>query len=112
MRHAEIRLSIELDEQNVPDKIFWSATDSPTGGLEETKAINLSIWDHRRKETMRIDLWAKDLPVDEMKRCIADTIMGMAETVRTATDDEVMAAYMEELARKLFRHIKEMHSAK
>lgn len=112
MKHAEIRFSIELDDQNVPDKIFWSATDSPNGGLEETKAINLSIWDHRRKETMRIDLWAKDMPVDEMKRSVVDTILGMADMIRTATDDEVMAAQMEELGSKLIRHIKETHSAK
>jgi predicted small metal-binding protein len=32
--------------------------------------------------------------------------------IRTATDDEVMAAQMEELGSKLIRHIKETHSAK
>jgi gliding motility-associated protein GldC len=31
------------------------------------KAIMLSIWDSKVKESMRIDLWTKDMPVDEMK---------------------------------------------
>jgi gliding motility-associated protein GldC len=39
------------------------------GGVEqeEAKAIMLSIWDSKVKESMRIDLWTKDMPVDEMK---------------------------------------------
>ncbi|MCS6969226.1 MAG: gliding motility protein GldC [Cytophagales bacterium] len=109
MRQAEIRLLVELDQDNIPEKIFWSASDSPTGGIEEAKAVHLSIWDHRRKETMRIDLWTKDLPVDEMKQSVVDTIMSMAATIRLATDDQLMAQYMEELGNKLLMHINHMH---
>jgi gliding motility-associated protein GldC len=27
----------------------------------------LSVWDSKSKESMRIDLWTKEMPVDEMK---------------------------------------------
>jgi hypothetical protein len=27
----------------------------------------LSVWDSKEKESMRIDLWTKEMPVDEMK---------------------------------------------
>jgi gliding motility-associated protein GldC len=27
----------------------------------------LSVWDSKAKESMRIDLWTKEMPVDEMK---------------------------------------------
>ncbi|TAD95722.1 MAG: gliding motility protein GldC, partial [Bacteroidetes bacterium] len=70
MKQSEIRFNIELDDQNLPDKIFWEATDSPINGLSEAKAINVSMWDHLKKETLRIDLWSKDMQVDEMKRFV------------------------------------------
>jgi gliding motility-associated protein GldC len=28
----------------------------------------LALWDQSYKNTLRIDLWTKDMPVDEMKR--------------------------------------------
>jgi gliding motility-associated protein GldC len=60
---SEIKFEIELDSNRVPEKLFWTAND---GGIakEEAKAIMLSIWDSKAKETMRIDLWTKDMPVD------------------------------------------------
>ena len=63
---SEIKFNIQLDENRVPEKLQWSAQD---GGVdtEDTKAIMLSIWDNKAQETMRIDLWTKDMPVDEMK---------------------------------------------
>lgn len=62
--NSEIKFNIELDENRVPEKLTWSAQD---GGVqaEEAKAIMLSIWDSKAQETMRIDLWTKDMPVDE-----------------------------------------------
>ena len=63
---SEIKFLVELDENRVPEKLTWSAED---GGveLEEAKAMMLSIWDSKVQETLRIDLWTKDMPVDEMK---------------------------------------------
>ena len=63
---SEIKFLVELDENKVPEKVSWTAQD---GGvqLEETKAILLSVWDAKAQETLRIDLWTKEMPVDEMK---------------------------------------------
>ena len=63
---SEITLQIELDENKIPETLKWTAED---GGVEqaETKALLLSIWDPSAKETLSIDLWTKDMPVDEMK---------------------------------------------
>jgi gliding motility-associated protein GldC len=112
MRQSQIRFNIELDEENLPEKIFWEATESPSGKLEEAKAINLSIWDSQNKETLRIDLWVKDMQVDEMKRFVVDSIGGMAESIRTSTGDEFMANEMEHLCTLLVKHIKEQHGQK
>jgi gliding motility-associated protein GldC len=92
---SEIKFEIELDQNRVPEKLFWTAAD---GGVtkEEAKAIMLSIWDSKAKETMRIDLWAKDMPVDEMKIFFHQTLVAMSDTFKRATDDEKMTNTMKD----------------
>ena len=90
---SEIKFNVELDENRVPEKLTWSAQD---GGIdnEEAKALLLSIWDSNAQETLRIDLWTKDMPVDEMKKFFHQTLVAMADTFQRATDDEKMADTM------------------
>lgn len=93
--NSEIKFNIELDENRVTEKLTWSAQD---GGVqaEEAKAIMLSIWDSKAKETMRIDLWTKDMPVDEMKIFFHQTLVAMSDTFKRATDDEKMSDTMKD----------------
>jgi len=92
---SEIKFLVELDENRVPEKLTWSAED---GGveLEEAKAMMLSIWDSKVHETLRIDLWTKDMPVDEMKLFFHQTLVAMSETFQRATQDEKMADTMKD----------------
>jgi gliding motility-associated protein GldC len=92
-KKSEIKFFVELDDNKVPEKLSWTAED---GGIEaeDSKAIMLSIWDHKAKETMRIDLWTKDMPVDEMKIFFHQTLVAMADTFQRATTDEKMADTM------------------
>lgn len=92
---SEIKFNIELDDNRVPEKISWTA---PDGGIntEETKAIMLSVWDNKVQETLRIDLWTKEMPVDEMKLFFHQTLMAMADTYNRATGDEKMTATMKD----------------
>ncbi|WP_320815336.1 gliding motility protein GldC [Flavobacterium sp.] len=92
---SEIKFIVELDENKIPEKLNWSAQD---GGVdnEEAKAIMVSVWDAKAKETMRIDLWTKDMPVDEMKQFFHQTLVAMSDTFNRATDDEKMTATMKD----------------
>ena len=92
---SEIKFNIELDVNRVPEKLSWTAQD---GGVEaeEAKAIMLSIWDSKAKESMRIDLWTKDMPVDEMKVFFHQTLVAMSDTFQRATDDEKMTDTMKD----------------
>ncbi len=107
MKTSTINFTIHLDSSNTPEKIEWDATDKPDTGLSETKAISIGLWDHTQKNTMRIDLWAKDMPVEEMKRFYIDCIGGLSQSVLTSTGDEHMAAEMDALCDRLAKHIKE-----
>ncbi|WP_299519630.1 gliding motility protein GldC [Winogradskyella sp.] len=92
---SKIELNIELDENRVPEKLNWSAED---GGVnnEEAKAIMLSVWDSNAQETLKIDLWTKDMPVDEMKKFFHQTLVTMCDTFMRATQDEKMTATMKD----------------
>lgn len=90
---STIELEVELDENRVPEKLSWTAQD---GGVnnEEAKAMMLSVWDSKAQETLRIDLWTKDMPVDEMKLFFHQTLVEMSNTFMRATQDEKMTATM------------------
>jgi gliding motility-associated protein GldC len=92
---SEIKFVVELDENRIPEKLNWSAQD---GGVEneEAKAMMVSIWDAKSLETLRIDLWTKDMPVDEMKQFFHQTLVAMSDTFNRATDDEKMTATMKD----------------
>lgn len=92
---SKIELNVELDENRVPEKLNWSAQD---GGVnnEEAKAIMLSVWDSKAQETLKIDLWTKDMPVDEMKKFFHQTLVTMSDTFMRATQDEKMTATMKD----------------
>ena len=92
-KRFEIKFDIELDGNKVPEKMHWTAED---GGIsnQETKAMMLSVWDAKNKESLRIDLWTKDMPVDEMKIFFHQTLVAMADTFQRATTDEKMADTM------------------
>ena len=64
------------------------------GKNEEAKAIMLSVWDSNAQETLKIDLWTKDMPVDEMKLFFHQTLVTMSDTFLRATQDEKMTATM------------------
>ena len=90
---SEIKLNVVLDENNIPNAIKWTAED---GGVtdEPTKAVMLSVWDHKKRESLRIDLWTKDMPLDEMKVFFHQTLTAMADTFQRATDDDKMSDTM------------------
>jgi gliding motility-associated protein GldC len=106
MKKSTIRFEVELDEKNIPNKITWDATDKPEPGLTETKSISLSLWDHKSKNTLRIDLWSKDMPIEEMKRFHIDCIGGLAQSIMNSTGDEFMANEIHALCERMVDHIK------
>lgn len=92
---SKIELNVELDENRVPEKLSWTAQD---GGItnEKAKAMMLSVWDSDAQETLRVDLWTKDMPVDEMKLFFHQTLVEMSNTFYRATQDEKMMATMKD----------------
>jgi len=89
---SEIKFEITTDENKLPESIKWEAGDSGMEGKTDCKAVMLSIWDPNEHNTLRIDLWTKDMLVDEMKVFFHQTLVSMAETLHKATGEDKMAA--------------------
>lgn len=94
---SDIILNVHLDTNKIPEKLYWSAED---GGVEkeECKAFLLSIWDNSHKETLRMDLWTKDMPLDDMKLFFYQTFVSMADTFHRATQDDKMTQTIKDFA--------------
>lgn len=105
MKTSEIKFTVQLDDQNIPENIIWEATDSKNKESLACKSVMISLWDHNYKNTLRLDLWTKDMPVDEMKRFFYETLMTMGDTFLKATGEtnivEDLRDYCEHFAEKM-----------
>jgi gliding motility-associated protein GldC len=88
MKTAEIKLTVQLDDNNVPETIMWESTDSKTKDALPVKSFMLALWDQNYKNALRIDLWTKDMPVDEMKLFFYQTLQTMGDSFLRATGEE------------------------
>src|ERR1700743_3357781 len=87
MKTAEIKLTIQLDDNNVPETIVWQSTDGENKEAVPVKSLMLSVWDPNYQNAMRLDLWTKDMPVDEMKTFFYQTLMTMGDSFLRATGE-------------------------
>ena len=106
MKKSEIKFIVSLDEKNIPEKIEWVAEDSLSQDLKESKSISLSLWDDKKKNTLRIDLWTKEMTTDDMKKFYIDCLGGLSQSILNSTGDEFMSKETNKLCEKLIEHIK------
>ena len=85
-----------------PEKIDWVAD----GKHESTcKAIMTSVWDEKESNTLRIDLWTKDMMVEEMRHFAVQTIITMADTFERATNDAEGAEDLREFGKSFGKQL-------
>ena len=102
---SKIEISVNLDENKIPEKIFWTAKDGNIKN-KQTKAALLSVWDSETNESLRIDLWTKDMPVDDMKVFFYQTLSTMTETYERATQDQELTNAMKEFCKYFSNNMK------
>jgi len=102
---SKINFHVKLDEERVPEMIAWEASDSGMTGVKPCNAVMMSIWDPKENTTLRIDLWTKEMLVDDMKRFFYENFMTMADTYLRATNDEVNAKGIKKFAEEFGKSI-------
>ena len=77
MKSSEIKINVDLNENNLPTQIKWSAEDGKVNN-KDAAAFLLSIWDPMEKNTLKVDLWTKDMTVEEMKQFFHQSLLSIA----------------------------------
>ncbi|MCC7231906.1 MAG: gliding motility protein GldC [Bacteroidia bacterium] len=91
MKTSEIKFKVTLDENKIPEKLVWEASESGIPEGKECKSAMIAVWDKKDQATLRIDLWTKEMMVDEMNRFFFECFTTMADTYHRATSEEGMA---------------------
>jgi gliding motility-associated protein GldC len=95
-KSSSINITVQLDEQNLPAKIVWDADDRQDDGKPvDCKGMLLALFERESLDTMKIDLWTKDMQVHEMDRFFFQTLRAMADTYFKATQNRELAVDMQ-----------------
>jgi len=108
MKHkSNISIDVVLDENRMPEDIIWKASDSTADMDQRARAMMLAFWDAADKSALRIDLWTKDMMVDEMAEFYYQVLMTMADTFTRATRMPDLSEEMKDFARNFMRRFRE-----
>ena len=106
MKTSTITVDVQLNDDRVPEAILWNASDSTIESAQRAKAMMLAFWDGAEKTALRIDLWTKDMMVDEMADFFYQTLMTMADTYGRATKYNEQVDEMKTFARGFYEKFK------
>ena len=101
---SRIVIDVTTDENQVPVSMEWTAED---GGImnQPASAMTLSMWNAKDFAARRMDLWTKEMSVEEMRSFVIQTIMTLADTYERSTSDKdhanALRGFTEELAKRI-----------
>lgn len=93
---AEIKLFVELDDDRLPTRIEWEATEARDKGPTRCDSVMLSLWDGQNKTVATIDLWTRDTTIADINLHFYQTFHKMADTYLRATKNADMARLIHE----------------
>jgi len=107
MNQSSIKIDVLLDPDKVPQQIVWSATDSPADVPQKAKAMCIGFWDGADKTAMRIDLWTKEMMVDEMADFFYQIFTTMADSFQRATNQNELSSDIKKFAGEFIKKFKD-----
>lgn len=107
MKQSTITIDVSLDQDRIPESISWQATESTADQARKAKAVMLSFWDGADKAALRMDLWTKEMRVDEMADFYFQTLMTMADSFERATHQKELVADLKKFATGFYQKFQE-----
>lgn len=95
-RTAEITVTVDLDGENMPTRILWHATDADSEMPVPCHSVMLSVWDGDSKTAAAIDLWTRDMTIEDMNLHFYQMFHKMADTYLRATRNSDIARRIHE----------------
>ena len=99
---SKITINVSLDDKKVPKQISWEASESTADKARPAKAMILSFWDGDDRTAMRVDLWTKEMMVDEMADFYYQTLITMADSYERATHQKELVGDMKKFAKDFY----------
>ena len=102
-------LSAASNFAKLPMEIFaWNRPEAMPAQrkFKFSKAFMLSVWDVNDAGTLRIDLWNKEMMVEEMQRFVFDTMNSLANTYLNATNDTEIANEIRDFSNAIGKKMK------
>ena len=109
MSDSKLTFDLELDENKVPKKITMNSSDKQADNVN-LKSLMIAGWDETSKETLRVDLWTKDMMVNEMFIMYHQTLMSMANTLEKSTGHDKLAGALKDYCEFFAEQTKIIHS--
>jgi gliding motility-associated protein GldC len=97
-RTAVIKVTVDLDDGNLPTRIAWEATDASDGNVQPCQSMMLSLWNSETKTAAAIDLWTRDATIEDMSLHFYEAFHKMADTWLRATRNAELAKLIHEFA--------------
>lgn len=96
---SSIQIEVTLDDDKIPQSIHWVAEGPGPEKGRDAKAMLLSFLDRDSGDTFKIDLWTRDMQVNEMDRFFYQTLRALSDTYHKATSNTQLAERMQQFTR-------------
>jgi gliding motility-associated protein GldC len=108
MNQSTIKIDVLLDPNKIPEQITWSASDNNTDMMQKAKAMCIAFWDGADKTALRIDLWTKNMMVDEMADFYYQIFSTMADTFERATQQKELSEDIRKFSKEFQNKFREL----
>jgi gliding motility-associated protein GldC len=102
-KKSKIVLEVGLSNDNMPEQIMWSASNSEVSTPQESRAMLLGLWDYKERSALRIDLWTTEMRMDEMNDFFYQSFLGMADTYGRANKNTEMVDFIKQFAQEFHK---------
>lgn len=111
MQTSHIHIEVSLDEKKIPSHIQWAASETTAENAQAAKAMMIGFWDGADKSALRIDLWTKEMMVDEMADFFYQHISGMSDSFLRATGNKELSEDLKTFAKGFYEKFRAQQAA-
>tara|TARA_Y100000589_G_scaffold292406_1_gene296528 strand:+ start:1135 stop:1506 length:372 start_codon:yes stop_codon:yes gene_type:complete len=92
-KKERLTIDVSMDDNLIPESIEWKSSQENKPSQTASAAL-IYFWDAKKNETFNLDLWTKEMSVEEMNKMMFQTLMTLANTYERATSEDQMANAM------------------
>tara|TARA_B100001175_G_C19472578_1_gene622556 strand:+ start:649 stop:1020 length:372 start_codon:yes stop_codon:yes gene_type:complete len=92
-KKEQLTIDVLMDDNLIPESIEWKSSQENKPSQTASAAL-IYFWDAKKSETFNLDLWTKEMSIEEMNKMMFQTLMTLANTYERATSEDQMANAM------------------